>query len=95
MKPRIDFLTTTRQRDEVCCALLWLQKNARVSLPPYQACAVASTLGEDWEDLVAGELTHFCCGYHSYLITNEYGNIRHCCESTVSAMALVIDTAVR
>ncbi|KAG5475868.1 hypothetical protein CUR178_03581 [Leishmania enriettii] len=95
MKPRIAFLTGTRQRDEVCCALPWLQKNSRVSLPPYHVCTVASTLGEDWEEHVAGELTHFCYGTHSCLMTNEYGSICHCCESTVSAMALVIDTAVR
>ncbi|KAG5475348.1 hypothetical protein LSCM1_03461 [Leishmania martiniquensis] len=95
MKRCVAFLTTKRQYKEVCCALLWLQKKAKVPLPPYQVFTIASALGEDWEELVVGEQAHFCCGYHSYLMTNEYGNFRHCCESTVSATANAIDTAVR
>ncbi|KAK7198107.1 hypothetical protein NESM_000767100 [Novymonas esmeraldas] len=95
MPHQIAFLTTGRRRDEVCRGLLWLQSRAKVSLPPYQVFTVQDLLGKDWETLVTRELAHFNCGYHSYLMTNEYGNRRHCCESTVSSMAHVLDAAVR
>lgn len=95
MPHQVAFLTTEKQRDEVCRALLWMQKSAGVALPPHQVFTVTSALGEDWERLVAEEMPHFNCGYHRLLMTNKYGNPPHCCEGTVRAMAHVVDAAVR
>ncbi|AIN99494.1 hypothetical protein LPMP_271120 [Leishmania panamensis] len=95
MKRQIAFFTAERRRDEVLRALLWLQKKAKISLPPYHVFTIASSLGEEWEELVAREMTNFCCRYHSHLMINKYGNPHHCCESTVGAMAHVINAAVR
>ncbi|KPA80936.1 hypothetical protein ABB37_04332 [Leptomonas pyrrhocoris] len=91
----VAFLTTKKRYEEVCKCLLWLQTHAEVSFPPYQVFTVEEVLGEDWDALVTRERENCSCGYHNYLMTNNYGNRRHCCEGTVTAMLKVMQAAVR
>lgn len=95
MRVGVAFLTTEARSEEVRRSLMWLQNQAEISLPRYQVFTIEAVLGEPWEDLVRGEKENHNCGYHTHLMTNSYGNRRHCCEGTVTTMTKVMEAAVR
>lgn len=94
-RTEVAFLTTANRLEEVRRCLLWLQTKTEISFPRYQVFTVEKVLGTDWGNLVTREQEHCSCGYHAYLMTNAYGNRRHCCEGVVTAMLRVMEAAVR